>query len=366
MPLSGGSISSADPGTLNLGPCSASATNQHWYYNPNRRLQIMDGLANTFLNIYGGCGANNLVSQYHGAGATPGLNEVYVYDTALMQLSTCTPVYCITASSMTVGATMTSQLCSTSYNSNQAWLFGTFNTTSINVTYPSMFAYSNAVGQGTVALPSAWYSASTIAQGGGSRVSTWMDTANSTNKGIQATPATQPYYQLSVINGHPGLEFSGAQFLNTTSMFPTGSDYTVLLVLTIPYNNTGGNLVCSCSTQSHSIDIHSGNSITVYQTGLFYNGSTQQLSSYNSPYMISVGYTNATKSVQYYVNGLDGGMAMPPTSVGDIIDPSICIGALGGAYGMQGMVGEVLVFPTLLSTSDSSYYQTNLRTMYGF
>ena len=136
VPLSAGGAAPTGVTALSMAACNASASSQRWLYLSNQRLQSLDGVAQDYMQAYGGCGLNNSVVAYVRSSA-PGTNEQWSYNSsaAALTLSICARQYCLCISAASNagsgqpagGQSLIVAGCSTHPPLHSQWLFAPVN-----------------------------------------------------------------------------------------------------------------------------------------------------------------------------------------------------------------------------------------------
>ena len=148
VPLSAGGAAPTGVTALSMAACNASASSQRWLYLSNQRLQSLDGVAQDYMQAYGGCGLNNSVVAYVRSSA-PGTNEQWSYNSsaAALTLSICARQYCLCISAASNpgsgqpagGQSLIVAGCSTRPPLHSQWLFAP-----VNSSDPSLPASSSS------------------------------------------------------------------------------------------------------------------------------------------------------------------------------------------------------------------------------
>lgn len=221
----------------------------------------------------------------------------------------------------------------------------------------------------------AWYKADAIAGlSDGDAVSSWVDSSGNGNTATQATPANQPTWKTSIVNGKPVVRFmaSGADYLNLPnfmSAFTAGEVFIVLKPTADPngtntytgiWNFNNPTQYPSHYTWSANGFIYEGFGTTVRKTVGDPSKTTKAWRLYN------VASAAGDYTVRYDSDPLYH------TATNTVYFPTTP--RLGGALGttdhiwvnlyLDGDIAEVLIFNTTLSSGSRSAVESYLCTKY--
>ncbi|HVZ40965.1 MAG TPA: sialate O-acetylesterase [Candidatus Kapabacteria bacterium] len=207
------------------------------------------------------------------------------------------------------------------------------------------------------ASPLFWFRADSGVVHPGDTVTSWHDLSGHGYDALPADAATRPVYTASGINGRPAVLFPGAHYLRCPDRFPTGSDYTKIVVARIDNYAAANNIL-------------SGNGVCAFWLGgtrypkMFHNGTF--VDSYtpvrDGANILECEFTNTTLTGAVYVNGAFGAGGIA-TVAGT--DSALQIGAFAGNYFMAGAVSEILVYNRILTAGERVQVEEYLAVRYG-
>ena len=230
--------------------------------------------------------------------------------------------------------------------------------------------YSSLASVGIHSPPLFWLSASTVTASQTGQVSFWP----SLTGGAGATPwslCTLPYLATgsAALGSRAVVRFNGTACLALPSVLPLAGagDWTFVLLLSTAANQPHDEyIVGSLNTPERAILVHPVSSTS--QAAVFYSvQGSSVISSAAWPQqggalsLVAVHFNAAQQLVTVTQNGVNGGSVYYPGAV----DATL---GLGQGYWqgstLQGDVAEVLLFPSLLSSANISYLQTQLTALY--
>jgi hypothetical protein len=205
----------------------------------------------------------------------------------------------------------------------------------------------------------------------GSAVSGWADQSGNGNNASQGTPAQQPQYSATAMNGFPAIHSDGAAGYMSTSSFTLGSDAT-LIVATQASSTTQGNahrlletgydtayfLGGGATTPTTIYKLIVNNSVAPY--GLAEGGTIA-----TSNQIVTGVYNSSTTFGTLYVNGAQVGQDVftAPASVSKPM--FILTDAFGFGGYWNGYIGEVLVYNRALTSAELRRIHKYLGNRYG-
>jgi hypothetical protein len=237
---------------------------------------------------------------------------------------------------------------------------------------PSGHPYANACPTGfdpsQLSNLSAWYDASdpnvVMNTSGTSSVTAWRDKSGSAITLVAPySSTTWPTLAGNSINGQSTLVFNGAQYLYSSTGFPTGSDYSIATVaLFSTLSGINNNILSSYLNNgtTHALYGRNGTTPTMFQSGDIVSAAST-----GSAAFLAVGTSQTGNgATSIYV---DGGSAVSGTAANKtVVDPSIEVGGYtGGANFLGGDIAEAIVYHSVLSTAERQFVEGYLACRWG-
>ena len=153
----------------------------------------------------------------------------------------------------------------------------------------------------------------------------------------------------NVVNGVPVVRFAGNQWLTTPSVFPTSADYTITAMFSNPSSastTSGMNILSSTTfpTNSHAFAVvyqQSGvTGLAVFQSAGYFPAGNLAMPFNSDVVIVTVVYTNATNTIQYYMGGYDAGATT--NTQPRVTDSTIEIGAFNAPSFSFNFIGDML------------------------
>jgi hypothetical protein len=203
-----------------------------------------------------------------------------------------------------------------------------------------------------------WLRADTGIVANAGLVSRWSDVTGSGIVAMQDSSSMRPTLLPHDRFTLPAVRFNGATFMQTQSIFPTHSDYTLTFLVQI--NNL-----------AYTNNVISGNSYAHYLGGTPYLSvlhtsfstlATATIPIIQSDYtIVTITYLESRQRAVIYINGNFADSAF----VGTNIDSVLYLGACVKSNFLVGDIAEVLLYPRELSTSDRRTTESYLFKKYG-
>lgn len=232
---------------------------------------------------------------------------------------------------------------------------------------------------------SAWYDASdaTTITLNGSAVSQWNDKSGNGLHASQSTANNQPSYLTNDRNGLAVVSFDGTNDSLVTSSFSNGyAAFTTFCVLSVTGIGSGGIGLCVLWTRStdrqRSVVIITSNATPpmsirghLLSSGVSdYNCAA--FGSYGSYFYTTSRWDGTTSSRGTAFTGRVNGTAMANTETGGISSSNVANTVLrignrsDGTRGLQGKIGEMILYSSPLSSADVSSVESYLSRKWGF
>jgi len=204
-------------------------------------------------------------------------------------------------------------------------------------------------------------------------VSTWKDKSPSSRNATQSTPAQQPTFKTSVINGKNALSFAGGtpgNYLALSSYFMVHNQAFDFFFLINPSSVTGEHFYYNDLTNSGTPPAFSlvSSALKFYNGNAWATGSYTTTQSINTTYLIEFNYNGSgdTTTTNFATNkngssisrtSVANGNGSPSTTAigGDILDP-----------GFAGYIGEVIFYSKLLSSAERTLLQNYLQAKWNY
>jgi len=221
----------------------------------------------------------------------------------------------------------------------------------------------------------AWYRADLgVVKDGGNHVSQWTDLSGNGAHVETAIAGQEPGWVASGLNGKPVVQFSGSNILTTAGpvdVLAGNTDQTVIAVVAPAATQTNWSTVVDLSSgQSQGFALQQdGSHANDYKLWWMGNPPAGWKSSPGAPAASGVGVQvlslvkNGTGATDY-VNGVSQGTDSVPGSVQTPVAPLAVGNAVGGGYGYNGEIAEILVYNRALSDTERHSIETALAARY--
>lgn len=219
--------------------------------------------------------------------------------------------------------------------------------------------------------PRIWLTGATLPESGA--IATWEDSSGNNNDGTQGTAGARP--TVSTIGGQRAASFDGGDWLACPSVMPTGATsagrYTKAVVARLAAITSTLNNLISGATQHamRVLDNGSGNGRLRSLNGSGGNAINAQGPNLaiNTTYWLVVSWAPDLGLHTLYVNGAwaDNNVATGTAGGTTQSDTAVQIGGFASAGNLNGLLGEVFVFPALLAGQDQHDLTTWAYDRYG-
>ncbi len=220
----------------------------------------------------------------------------------------------------------------------------------------------------------AWYRADIgVNLGSGSNVASWTDVSGNGNIASQTTSSNQPTLITNAANGYPAINFnpsSSAQYLNMPSGFANFTAGTNLFVVTKPttanpafllyFGNSGtdtssfGLAEAGSTSGRFHVTNSSGTFSSISGSNALIENQYQLFEATQNSSGLATIYTNAVQQVQSTINIIPN------------VTRSACTIGTGEYYSYQGLIAEILVYNTNLTTTQRAAIEGYLIAKYQF
>ena len=209
------------------------------------------------------------------------------------------------------------------------------------------------------ASPLFWLSASSI-PASTTGVDTWLDLTPAAHTAISRAP---PTYIPNAYAGLPAVRFNGSQDLQCMTVQPGSADWTVVLVIALTREVTGGYLLASRQTNYRSIQLaYAADGSHIFFWAPAGGGlSSIVLSLVGIPYVVTVTFDSTAQLIHMYVNGQQVGTVTNTGNSDNTLDIA------NGYYPNNQYAGdmmEVIFFDQLLHDAQRSSLEQQLMTLY--
>ena len=212
--------------------------------------------------------------------------------------------------------------------------------------------------------PLFWLSASTLPSSTSS-VTSWPDLTLHLHNGTSSSP---PAFIAEAYHGLPAVRFNGLEDVQAASVFPTQSDWTVLLVMAVTQPVSNAYVFASTASADHSLLL--GYSPT---TAIWYSPSSYGVPSggsavagsvgvpLGSPFVLSASYDYATQLLRLFINGQFA------AEIGYTGATDSTIALANGYWSGNNFAGdmmEAILFDVNLDDSPRAYLEQTLLNLY--
>lgn len=201
-------------------------------------------------------------------------------------------------------------------------------------------------------------------------VTKWYDQSGNGNNLAQNNPYYQPTLLLSsdgTLQNRPTVLFNGSNtpglfgaFMDSTTGFPTNSDYSISAVYSYRTQALMNN-VFSCSGGNHAFYMAGGNTLKLYHNTAFATSPTNM--SLNTLYAVLGTYVESSKLGSVYV----GPNAVAGTGTAPVSNSSadIRMGSHGNGSVFHGTISEAIVYNKVLSATERTNLYNAQTTYFG-
>lgn len=207
----------------------------------------------------------------------------------------------------------------------------------------------------------AWFqadNAGSITSSGGA-VSQWNDLSGGGNHLAQATGANQPTTGTRTINGRNVIDFDGTNDYMAVTMTSDATPYTIIFVGRLDTTASQQNIIDGSGSSNRAVLLCS-NSAKYGMYGAALRSSTVTPSTTNAE--IVIGIFNGSSSVMY----VDGGASVASGDPFEGAYVGLTVGSrYDGAVNFNGIIGEVLIYNSALSSTDLNSIGDYLATRWG-
>ena len=212
--------------------------------------------------------------------------------------------------------------------------------------------------------PTMWFKADSISQSNNTPVTSWADSSGNGHTATQGTVPDQPQFQTSQINSLPAVYCANPSFLTIASP-PTLTNATIFVVFSSLYSNnallggsaTAGGLEYWLSGGAQALSASYGASIgTGNNTGVWADTWLQTAAT----------WANASAYAFYLYNGetIPDGSGSSSVSITQATE-NICADHGGTNQLFNGSIAEIIVYGSVLNSSDITEVQGYLHGRYG-
>jgi hypothetical protein len=204
-----------------------------------------------------------------------------------------------------------------------------------------------------------WFNSSIGVTSSSGSVLGWADQSGNGNDLAQITSANQPTLVANGLGTNPILHFSGTQWLESPTGYPTSSDYWVFAVGRVSDFSVYNNLVATATTGFATLGFFPSPNLVLFHDSTYVEATVDL--TVNTFFLAEAGYQESTGDAIVYTNGVG-------STVGTIgrtnTDPTLNVGAYNNDYPLHGDIAEVLMFHQLLSTSQQQQVENYLNLKY--
>lgn len=208
----------------------------------------------------------------------------------------------------------------------------------------------------------------------GDKVGIWEDLSGQGNDAVQETEILKPTYKKDIINGRPGIRFSGSHFLNlgqpaSLDFDPRADEWTIFTVNRMEGSNVGYFIAKSWGSSANAqigLWAESTSSFNVTAGGVSLKGSK----AHDGTPVMQTGQNfndNGTFRIKQWIDGLSNptGLGVSGSATNNV---DILIGArralsdnTGGAYYLTGDLAEIIIYNRALPEEERESVELYLR-----
>ncbi len=291
-------------------------------------------------------------------------NSVYLLADQLTSLTPFTASFTSTGKKVAIGnIEQTSGVTSNSFSSSLIYTVtaedGSSQNYTVTLTAPKIY------GGGSLRI---WIRSTSLGLSDGAQIASWTDESGYGNHFTQGTPANQPIFKASLLNGLPAARFTQSAASNMSiaapiSMYPDAQNGSFLIVLSsagysveqVILNLSGAN------GRQFSLSPTPSSAFLQGRNGVGYNYSSSSLIPLNT--FLSIGSVQSgAVSVNEYWNGDLKGSNAPSCCSNYVTGGSVSI--TNGL--LNGDIAEIMYFATPLSSDEMRRLFCYIRSKYGF
>jgi len=233
--------------------------------------------------------------------------------------------------------------------------------------YPHNISGGRAFSPASIAGLQLWLKADAITGlNDGDPVATWSDSSGNGRDATQSTPANRPTYKVNIVNGRPVVRFAAAnsQSLNLPNFltgFSAGEIFIVIKITNDPTTGVGAGGLWEFGSDAAA-------SHYCFTDGIIYDafGTTARKTTVNpTPTLAAWRLYNVSSAAGAWTSRLDTAQLFTTgtNTVGWTTTPKFATSG-AGAFFTDGDIAELILYSSVLSTTDRSSLSSHLSAKY--